>query len=120
MQLLAEAIVLGEASGLDRADMLEVIAGSAVASPLVGYKTKALVERDYTATFSTALLRKDLDLVLDAAGSAELPLPVTERVRELTVDAVDEGLGELDFLALLVHLQLLAGRPADVAVATGS
>jgi 3-hydroxyisobutyrate dehydrogenase-like beta-hydroxyacid dehydrogenase len=98
MQLLAEAITLGEANGLDRADLLEVVAGSAIASPVVGYKTKALVERDYTATFSTALLKKDLDLAVAAA----------------------DGLGELDFLALLAHLQHLAGRATDVPVAARS
>jgi len=113
-QLLAEAITLGETHGLDRADMLEVMAGSAVASPFIGYKTKALVDRDYTATFSTALLAKDLDLAIDAAG--DVPLPVTELVRRLTDETVAEGMGELDFLALLPHLQQLAGRPTDVPV----
>jgi 3-hydroxyisobutyrate dehydrogenase-like beta-hydroxyacid dehydrogenase len=120
MQLLAEAITLGEANGLDRADLLEVVAGSAIASPFVGYKTKALVERDYTATFSTALLKKDLDLAVAAAGAVDVPLPVTERVRGLTADACDDGLGELDFLALLAHLQHLAGRATDVPVAARS
>ena len=113
---LAEAITLGEAHGLDRADMLEVMAGSAVASPFIGYKTKALVDRDYTATFSTALLAKDLGLAVDAAG--DVPLPVTELVRRLTDETVAEGLGDLDFLALLPHLQQLAGRPTDVPVPT--
>lgn len=117
-QLLAEAITLGEAHGLERADMLDVMAGSAIASPFIGYKTKALVERDYTATFSTALLAKDLGLAMDAAG--DVPLPVTELVRRLTDETVAEGLGELDFLALLPHLQQLAGRPTDVPVPTRS
>lgn len=115
-ELLAEAITLGEASGLDRAGMLEVISGSAIASPFVGYKTAALVGRDYTATFSTALLAKDLGLALDAAAGAGVSLPVTEQVAELTRETVAEGLGDLDFLALLPHLQNAAGRPPDVPV----
>ncbi|MBX5441423.1 MAG: NAD(P)-dependent oxidoreductase [Solirubrobacteraceae bacterium] len=114
-QLLAEAITLGEAHGLRRTDMLEVMAGSAVASPFIGYKTAALVGRDYTPTFTTALLAKDLALAVDAAGD-DLPLPVTELVRRLVDEAVDEGLGELDLLALLPHLQHRAGRPTDVPV----
>jgi 3-hydroxyisobutyrate dehydrogenase-like beta-hydroxyacid dehydrogenase len=119
-QLLAEAITLGEASGLDRADMLEVLAGSAIASPFIAYKTAPLVRRDYTATFSTALLAKDLGLALDAAAAANVPLPVTENVRSLTDAACAEALGDLDFTALLPHLQHLAGQPADVPVATES
>jgi len=119
IQLLAEAITLGEASGLRRADMLEVIAGSAIASPVIGYKTKPLVERDYTPTFSTALLSKDLGLALDAAGNAGVPMPVTQDVLEITEDACTAGLGDLDFIALLPHLQQLAGRTPDVPVGGG-
>jgi 3-hydroxyisobutyrate dehydrogenase-like beta-hydroxyacid dehydrogenase len=111
-QLLAEALTLGEVNGLDRGDMLDVIGGSAVASPFIGYKTTALVERDYTTTFSVALLAKDVDLALQTAG--DVPLPVLEEVRRLTDATVADGLGDLDLLALLVHLQRLAGLPTDV------
>jgi 3-hydroxyisobutyrate dehydrogenase-like beta-hydroxyacid dehydrogenase len=111
-QLLAEALTLGEVNGLDRADMLEVVAGSAVASPFIAYKTKALVERDYTPTFSVALLAKDVGLALDAAAGT--PLPVLEQVRRLTEETVADGLGDLDLLALLVHLQRLAGLATDI------
>ena len=111
-QLLAEALTLGEANGLDRADMLEVIGGSAVASPFIGYKTTALVERDYTTTFSVALLAKDVDLALQTADG--IPLPVLEEVRRLTDATVADGLGEHDLLALLVYLQRRAGLPTDI------
>jgi 3-hydroxyisobutyrate dehydrogenase len=111
-QLLAEALTLGEVNGLDRADMLDVIGGSAVASPFIGYKAAALVERDYTTTFSVALLAKDVDLALQAAGG--VPLPVLEEVRRQTDEAVAGGLGDHDLLALLVHLQRLAGLPTDI------
>jgi len=118
-QLLAETIALGEASGLDRADMLDVINGSAMASPFVGYKTQALVERDYTPTFSTQLLGKDITLALEAADAADVPLPVAAAVLDATRDACARGLGDLDFLALLPRLQALAGRRPDVPVDGG-
>jgi 3-hydroxyisobutyrate dehydrogenase-like beta-hydroxyacid dehydrogenase len=111
-QLLAEALTLGEVNGLDRGDMLDVIGGSAVASPFIGYKTTALVERDYTTTFSVALLAKDVGLALQTAG--DVPLPVLEEVRRLTDETVADGLGDHDLLALLVHLQRLAGLPTDI------
>jgi 3-hydroxyisobutyrate dehydrogenase-like beta-hydroxyacid dehydrogenase len=118
-QLLAETIALGEASGLDRADMLDVINGSAMASPFVGYKTQALVDRDYTATFSTDLLAKDIGLALEAAAAVDVPMPVAAEVLEATRDTSARGLGELDFLALLPRLQSLAGREPDVPVSGG-
>ena len=66
-QLIAEALVLGEAHGLDRAKMLEVMGASAVGSPFVKYKSAALVQDDYTATFTGYAMWKDLTMALAAA-----------------------------------------------------
>ena len=115
-EMLAEVITLCEASGIDRSVVLEVVSGSAIGSPFVKYKTQALLERQYDATFTTAMLVKDLQLVRDVAGAESVPMPVTDLVTELALASCEEGLGDLDFLALLPHLQARAGRPADVLV----
>jgi 3-hydroxyisobutyrate dehydrogenase-like beta-hydroxyacid dehydrogenase len=116
-QMLAEVITLCEASGIDRSVVLEVLAGSAVGSPFVKYKTDALLERRYDATFTTAMLVKDLRLAQSVAAGSSVPLPVTDLVTELAIACCEEGLGDLDFLTLLPHLQALAGRVSDVPVA---
>lgn len=113
-QMLAETVALGEANGLSRAAFLEVLASSAVGSPFVAYKREALLERRYEATFTTAMLLKDLRLALDLAERSGTPLPVTALVADLARATCEEGLGELDMLALLPHLQRLAGTPPDV------
>lgn len=115
-QMLAELITLCEASDIDRSVVLEVLAGSAVGSPFVKYKTDALLERRYDATFTTAMLVKDLRLAQVVAASGSVPLPVTDLVTELAISCCEEGLGDLDFLALLPHLQVLAGTASDVPV----
>jgi 3-hydroxyisobutyrate dehydrogenase-like beta-hydroxyacid dehydrogenase len=115
-QMLAELITLCEASGIDRSVVLEVLAGSAVGSPFVKYKTDALLERRYDATFTTAMLVKDLRLAQGVAAGSSVPLPVTNLVTELAIACCEEGLGDLDFLALLPHLQALANRVSDVPV----
>ena len=74
-ELLGEALVLGEAAGIDRATLLEVIDASAIASPFVGYKSEPLLRDDYSATFTTALMLKDVELVLDLAAESDLTLP---------------------------------------------
>ena len=51
-EMLAEVITLCEASGIDRSVVLEVVSGSAIGSPFVKYKTQALLERQYDATFT--------------------------------------------------------------------
>jgi 3-hydroxyisobutyrate dehydrogenase-like beta-hydroxyacid dehydrogenase len=119
-QMLAEVITLCEASGMDRATVLDVVSASAVGSPFVKYKADALVGRQYDATFTTCMLVKDLRLAQGVATTLSVPLPVTDLVAGLAVATCEEGLGDLDFLALLPHLQAKAGRPSDVPVPLAS
>ena len=104
-ELLGEAVVLGEAGGVDRARLVEVINASAAGSPLTGYKGDALVRDDYSATFTTAMMLKDVDLVLDLAGESSLVLPFTRHLRQLLEQAVESGHSDEDFLALYLQLR---------------
>eukprot|EP01035_Chromulina_nebulosa_P003746 gene3746-5115_t len=98
--LVAEALALGEAGGLGRADMLEVMTQSAIATPLLGYKKDMLVKGDYKPAFSISQIIKDLDLVLGAARANHVPVPVNAIVRQRFEQAYADGLGEADFFAL--------------------
>ena len=115
-EMLAELVTLCEAFGIERSVVLEVVGGSAIGSPFVRYKTEALLARRYDATFTTSMLVKDLQLTQSLAASGSVPMPVTDLVAELAVASCEEGLGDLDFLALLPHLQARAGRASDVPV----
>ena len=104
-QLMSEALVLGEASGVSRAALLEVMADSAVGAPFVEYKTGPLLRDDYSATFTTELMEKDIDLVLDAAEEAGVELPVAREMKALLRAAIEAGFGGDDFMALFLHLR---------------
>ncbi|MDW5594513.1 NAD(P)-dependent oxidoreductase [Conexibacter stalactiti] len=108
-QLIAEALVLLEADGVARADALAVIGGSAVGSPFVRYKTDALVADDYSSTFTAELMRKDLELALDAGRRAGVPLPLTAATQQLVQGCISQGMGQLDLMALLPRLRREAG-----------
>lgn len=108
-QLLAEALVLAERHGLERAQMLEVVAGSAIGSPYVKYKQGTLLSGDYTSTFTARLLQKDLDLALQAGHDAAVPLPVTALVQQLVEACIAQGMGELDLAVLVPQLERSAG-----------
>ncbi|MGE5273101.1 MAG: NAD(P)-dependent oxidoreductase [Verrucomicrobiota bacterium] len=112
-ELMAEAIALGEASGLDRASVLDVMGQSAVGSPFVKYKTANLVARDYSATFTVDLMSKDLDLAIAAGGGVGVPLPLTVAVRDLLRECIESGQGGLDLTALLLRLEETAGVAPD-------
>ncbi len=109
-ELLAECIALAEGHGIDRATLLEVVGASAVGSPFVAYKSAPLIADDYRSTFTTRLMRKDVDLALEAAAQAGVPLPVTAQVQQLLQAAISSGYADLDFMALLLKLQRDAGQ----------
>lgn len=104
-QLMAEALVLGEASGVSRRELLEVMGGSAAGAPFVKYKTEPLLNDDYSATFTTSLMEKDIDLILDAADDAAVALPVARELKALLRTAVEAGYGDDDFMALYLNLR---------------
>jgi 3-hydroxyisobutyrate dehydrogenase-like beta-hydroxyacid dehydrogenase len=104
-QVMSEALVLGEAAGVSRAALLDVMASSAAGAPFVKYKTDALLRDDYSATFTTLLMEKDIDLVLDAAADAGLELPLAREMKKHLRAAIDAGYADEDFMALFLQLR---------------
>src|SRR3954452_18962281 len=104
-ELMAEALVLSEASGVSRAALLETMGDSAAGAPFVKYKTEPLLRDDYSATFTTRLMEKDVDLILEAAGAAGVRLPLAEEIRHVVRSAIRAGYGDDDFIALFAHLR---------------
>ncbi len=114
-QLMSEALVLGEAAGVSRAALLEVMGSSAAGAPFVKYKTEPLLRDDYSATFTTALMEKDIDLILDAAAEAGVELPMARKMKALLRAAVEAGYADRDFIALFLQLREASGLDAAAA-----
>jgi 3-hydroxyisobutyrate dehydrogenase len=100
-QCLAEITVLAEKGGISRTDFLGFLNNSVMGSTFSRYKTPALVELNFTPTFTPELLRKDFDLGLDAASDLGVSLPLARHVRELVQRMIDDGYLDVDFAALL-------------------
>jgi 3-hydroxyisobutyrate dehydrogenase-like beta-hydroxyacid dehydrogenase len=104
-QLMSEALVLAEASDVSRKDLLETMASSAVGAPFVQYKTEPLLRDDFSPTFTTALMEKDIDLILDAAKQAGVELPVAQEMKGLLRATAEAGYADDDFMALFLRLR---------------
>ena len=109
VQAMSEAVLLGEASGVSREAILGVMGASAVGAPLVKYKTEPLLHDDYSATFTTALMEKDINLALDAAELAGVELPLAKEMKGHLRAAIEDGYADDDFLALFQHLRRTSG-----------
>jgi 3-hydroxyisobutyrate dehydrogenase-like beta-hydroxyacid dehydrogenase len=104
-ELMSEALVLGEAAGVAREELLEVMGDSAAGAPFVKYKTEPLLRDDFSATFTTALMEKDIDLILDAADENGAELPLARELKALLRAASDAGYADADFMALFLYLR---------------
>jgi len=121
-QSLAEITVLAEKGGVPRAAFLDFLNNSVMGSMFTRYKSPALVNLDYTPTFTPILLRKDFDLGLAAARQLDVPMPVAAATAQLVQASVGSGRVEEDF-AILLDLQAAASgielKPENVVVDDG-
>jgi 3-hydroxyisobutyrate dehydrogenase len=107
--MLAEALTLGRKGGLDWQAMWAVLGASAVASPIVKAKSAQLSQRDFTPTFTVEQMIKDLDLILAAGATSNVPLMQTAMTQKLMHAAVVQGNGLDDYAAIIKVLERGAG-----------
>ena len=130
IQNLAEITILAEKAGVPRHAFLEFMNNGAMGSMFTRYKSNAFVNLDWTTTFTPELLRKDLDLGLEAGRKLGVPMPVTAATREAlqahfgaaTLQADPQAYLAKDFAATLETVALAAGiklKSENVPVPTG-
>jgi 3-hydroxyisobutyrate dehydrogenase len=130
IQNLCEITILAQKHGVPRHAFLEFMNNSVMGSTFMRYKSNALVNLDWTTTFTPELLRKDMDLGLAAGRKHDVPMPVTVMARE----AIQAHFGaaslkpdpkaylDMDFAALLETQALASGirlESENVPVPTG-
>ena len=98
---LAEALAIGRRGGVEWKQMLDVIAASAIGSPLIKAKSAALKARDFSATFTCLQARKDLGLISGAAAASGVAAPVAEIAARLVEDCIANGAAEEDYAAMI-------------------
>jgi len=109
--LVAEAIVLMEAAGVDAKAGLDMLAGGLAGSRILEIKRESMLARNFTPGFRIDLHHKDMGIILDAARQNEVALPFGNLVAALIQAARAQGLGDKDHSALLAVIENLSGRP---------
>jgi 3-hydroxyisobutyrate dehydrogenase len=127
---LIEITLLTNKMGVPRHAFLAFLNNSVMGSMFTRYKSPALVNLDWTTTFTPELLRKDLDLGLELGREMDVPMPVTAATREVLqghfghamLQKNPEEYIQKDFAALAETMALAAGmklQPENKNVATG-
>jgi 3-hydroxyisobutyrate dehydrogenase len=129
VQNLAEITIMAQKAGVPRHAFLDFMNNSVLGSVFTRYKTPALVNLDWSTTFTPPLLRKDMDLGLEAGRALDVAMPVTAAAREAlqahfgaaTIRNDPEYLAR-DFSAVLETVALAAGielEAENVPLSTG-
>jgi 3-hydroxyisobutyrate dehydrogenase len=106
---LAQALVVGKATGVDLEALVDVLGASASASTMVALKAKPMLGHDYTPLFRLEHMLKDVGICLDESAAANAPFPSVAVARELYHAAMHRGLADEDFAAVLEAVEGLAG-----------
>jgi 3-hydroxyisobutyrate dehydrogenase len=117
IQSLAEITILAQKHGVPRHTFLDFMNNSVLGSTFTRYKSNALVNLDWTTTFTPELLRKDLDLGLAAGRKQGVAMPLAAATREAlqahfgaaSLNSDPQAYIEGDFAALIETVALAAG-----------
>jgi 3-hydroxyisobutyrate dehydrogenase-like beta-hydroxyacid dehydrogenase len=101
-QSLAEVTILAQKAGMPRHAFLDFLNKSVMGSMFTRYKTPAFVNLDFKVTFTPHLLRKDMDLGLEAGRKFDVPMPLAALTRDLIQQMIGYGMTDQDFATLLV------------------
>lgn len=99
---LAQTVALAEGIGVDPRRFLDTIAGGPLDSGYAQTKGKAMVEREFPASFPLELAVKDAELVVQAAGRHDLRLPLMDVVLSQLARAAEAGHAREDMAAAVM------------------
>lgn len=112
LESLAEAFAFTRKSGIEPKQFLELFQAVFARSPIFERYAQAIAEEKYSpAGFAMRLGLKDVGLVLEAARTAEVPMPLASLVRDQYLGGVAQGHGDLDWSALGALVAERAGLP---------
>ena len=121
-QCMAEITVLAQKAGVPRHAFLDFLNKSVMGSTFTRYKAPAFVNLDFHVTFTPYLLRKDMDLGLEAGRKFEVPMPLASMTRDLIQSMMGSGMTEEDFSTLLLQQARASGielKPENKTVGDG-
>jgi 3-hydroxyisobutyrate dehydrogenase-like beta-hydroxyacid dehydrogenase len=111
VQMLAfsEGVLLAEKSGVARETAVDVLAHSAIGSPMIQYRGPFVLKMPDEAWFNVNMMQKDMLLALEMGRTLDVPLPTTATTNELLTAARGMGLADKDFAVMFEVLARLSG-----------
>lgn len=110
--VLAEAVVLAEAAGIEAARIPECLAGGYADSAMLQKLYPRIVERDFAPQGYARQLLKDLEMLNEFGAGLKSPMPMAGQALSLYRMLVRLGYSELDTAAIFKLYEPVGGKPA--------
>jgi 3-hydroxyisobutyrate dehydrogenase-like beta-hydroxyacid dehydrogenase len=110
---LAEALLVGQATGVDLDALAQVMGNGSGGSTMLDLKAEPMRAHDYAPLFKLEHMLKDVRLCLEEAQAANVPFGAAARARDVLVAAMGRGHAEDDFAALVDALEAFSGTRLD-------
>ena len=110
MATIAEALALAEDIGIEREQVLDILAVGGGNSLVLNTKRTKLLEEDFSTHFSSALIYKDLHCLQDLAYEQKKTLFTGAVVKELYARTFEQGIDQEDFSAVYKLFSDKGGR----------
>ena len=105
MAAFAEGLVLGEALGISRNRLLELLMKSPLVAPYLATKREKIERGDYSPEFPLEWMQKDLHLAALSAQETAVALPLASAAKETYQLAARDGHAHEDFSAIYAFLK---------------
>jgi 3-hydroxyisobutyrate dehydrogenase-like beta-hydroxyacid dehydrogenase len=114
-QLLAlfEGLLLTERSGIPRAQALDALLNSVIASPAMKYRAPFILNMPEEVWFNVAMIQKDVQLAQELGRELGVPLFSAALANEMLSTAKAMGYGQDDFAVLFKVLARISGMDKD-------
>ena len=110
MAAFAEGMALGEAVGISRKVLFDLLLGTPAIAPFLALKREKIESGNYQAEFPLRWQQKDLHLASVSAFESGVAMPVTNAAKELYRLAMMDGHAVQDFWAIYKYLARNDGR----------
>jgi len=110
LAVCGEALSLAEKLGLDMAEMLDIVSGSAASSWMVRDRGPRMLQESPPVTSAIDIFVKDLGIVLEAGRDAKAALPFAALAHQLFLSVSGRGLGAVDDSQVIEAYRALQGN----------
>ncbi len=105
MAAFAEGLSLGDKAGLQKPDIIDVLAQGAINNPMFQLKGPLMTDGNFTAAFPLKHMQKDMRLALLLGDACDQPLHTSSAANNAFIKAKKNGCSDEDFSAVIKNIE---------------